>query len=67
MQLYKSPLLKGGGTWKISYCFFVPMFSLGNAKTKTKILKCIEVHSKISCQNMLTIAFSSVLCYCVTS
>ena len=34
-----SPNLKGGGHGKINIDFFVPMFSLGNAKTKTKIFK----------------------------
>ena len=35
--------IKGRGTWKILYCFFIPVFSLGNAKTKNKFSKCIEV------------------------
>ena len=51
---------------------FVPMLSLGNAKTKNnifKILKYIEVHSKISCKYAKNCIFmvSSVLRYCITS
>ena len=33
---------------KISYCFFVPMFSLGNAKTKNNIFKIFKMY--LRCQ-----------------
>ena len=45
-SLLLSIVLKGMGTWNISYCFFVPMLSLGNPKTKPtflKLLKCTKV------------------------
>ena len=48
--------------------FILLLFSLGNAKTKIKFLKCIEIVKKAVkiCQNRIFMV-SSILQYCVTS
>ena len=35
---------KGRGTWAFSYCFLVPMFSLGDAETQNSIFKIFRMH-----------------------
>ena len=37
-------MFKGRRTWAFSYCFFVPMFSLGGAETQDSIFKIFIMH-----------------------